>query len=444
MKFYDRKNELELIKKANRVAVVGRRRIGKTRLLQEAMPQQFVYLFFYQDAAETFIAEKWTASIKKTGLYIPTLNKIGDILEYLFQNADMPIVIDEIQNAVKKFPHFISLLQQLMDTFKEKKTFITGSLISVMKKVVEDYKSPIFGRFDFIIKLNELDIKTILEIMADLGYSLEQALKYYSVFGGIPKYYELIETLKPEDFNEFINLMFFKYPRPLFNEILIMLKEEIGKEFSNYFGLLHAVSQKGITFGTIASALNMVSTSVSKYLNTLMKDYELVRKEQPLSKKKKRTHYLINSNIIDFWFTYCFSQWDSLDRGDEAPVYEKFKRHFPSFYGKKLESVIVRGMPGFLEKKGIAFSAVGKDWGNDYEFDFVVENGETIYIGEIKAGDLNAAAELKKIESITQREIFYRDRKINYIFIAERFSRKVRGDHILYVTIPQFFEQIIK
>jgi hypothetical protein len=62
--------------------------------------------------------------------------------------------------------------------------------------------------------LNEPDLKTILEIMSDLGYSREEALKYYSVFGGIPKYYELIETLKPGNFHEFIDQMFFQYPRP--------------------------------------------------------------------------------------------------------------------------------------------------------------------------------------------------------------------------------------
>ncbi|NIM17274.1 MAG: ATP-binding protein, partial [Candidatus Aminicenantes bacterium] len=83
MKFYDRQKELQLIAKANRVAVVGRRRIGKTRLLQEAMPKDCIYLFFYSDASEAFIVEKWTAAIQKKNIYMPPLNKITDILEYV-------------------------------------------------------------------------------------------------------------------------------------------------------------------------------------------------------------------------------------------------------------------------------------------------------------------------------------------------------------------------
>jgi hypothetical protein len=441
LQFYDREKELELIAKANRVAVVGRRRIGKTRLLQESMPEDCIYLFFYSDASESFIVEKWTAAIQKKDIYMPPLNKITDILEYVFRNIHEPVIIDEIQNALKKFPEFISFLQQLLDQFKEKKVAVTGSLISVMKKVVEDYKSPVFGRFDFIIKLKELDLETILEIMADLGYSREHALKYYSVFGGIPKYYELIETLKPGDFNEFIDLMFFRYPRPLFNEIYVMLKEEIGKEFSNYFGILDAIARKGNTFGTIASAMNMVSTSMSKYMNTLITDYELVRKEQPVSKKKKRTHYLINSNIIDFWFTYCFSHVEELDRGEEESVYERFLKHFPTFYGKKFEFMVIRLLPDFLKAKGIEYRSIGKDWGNDYEFDFVIENGDRIYIGEIKAGELNVSAETGKIETIGQREAYYRNKEINYILIARKFSNKVKRDNILYVDIQEFFKQ---
>lgn len=442
MKFYNREKELDIIAKANRTAVVGRRRIGKTRLLQEAMPKDYVYLFFYSEASESFIVEKWTAAIREKGIFLPPLNKITDILEYVFRNIQEPVIIDEIQNALKKFPEFISFLQQLLDQFKEKKVAVTGSLISVMKKVVENYKSPVFGRFDFIIKLNELDLKTILEIMTDLGYSREDALKYYSVFGGIPKYYELLETLKPGDFYEFINLMFFQYPRPLFNEIYLMLKEEIGKEFSTYFGILDVIARKGNTFGTIASAMNMVSTSISKYMAALISDYEIVRKDQPISKKKKRTHYFINSNIIDFWFTYCFNHIEELDKGDEESVYEKFLKHFPTFYGKKFESMVIRLLPDFLKANAIEYQSIGKDWGNDYEFDFVVDSSERIYIGEIKTGELNVSAEIGKIDTIVQREAFYRNKEINYILIARKFSNKVKGEKIITIDIQQFLDQV--
>ncbi|MCP4215301.1 MAG: ATP-binding protein, partial [bacterium] len=330
-------------------------------------------------------------------------------------------------------PQFISLLQQLTDQFKQQKLYITGSLISLMKKVVEDYKSPIFGRFDFIIKLKELDIKTVLEIMSDLGYSHKEALRYYSVFGGIPKYYELVETLKPTDFYQFVNLMFFEYPRPLYNEIYVMLKEEIGKDFSNYFGILNAISQRGVTFGAIAGAMNMPSTSLSKYLNTLIVDYELVKGQQPVSKKKKKTLYGINSNIIDFWFAFCFSQREELDRGNDELVYQKFLKQFPTFYGFKFERMVIDLLPDYLRTRGIRYQRIEKDWGKGYEFDFVVEGDEEIHIGEVKLGELNVSQEIKKIDTIAGGESFYKNKSINYILIADRFSNKLEQENILYV-----------
>jgi uncharacterized protein len=437
MKFYDRKKELALLQQTSRVAVLGRRRIGKTRLLEEALTGNSIYLFFFSDAQESFIAKKWVEVIKKKEIYIPDLNTINDIIEYLFQNVDLPIIIDEIQNSVKKFPGFISLLQQLMDQFKQQKLYITGSLISMMKKVVEDYKSPIFGRFDFIIKLKELDIHTVLEIMSVLGYSYKDAMQYYSVFGGIPKYYELIETLKPKSFKQFVNLMFFQYPRPLYNEIYVMLKEEIGKDFANYFGVMHAISQRGESFGAISSAMNMASTSVSKYLNALMVDYELVKRDQPISKKQKKTLYSINSNIIDFWFGFCFSQREELDRGNDDLIYERFLKQFPGFYGFKYERMIIDLLPTFLKAQGIRYTRIGKDWGKGYEFDFVVEAEDTIYLGEIKKGQMNAAAEIDKMAVIIKEIAYYKHKKIHYILIAERFTKPIERENIIYVTIDQ-------
>lgn len=438
MKFYDREKELALLKKTNRAAVLGRRRIGKTRLLEEAMKDDFIYLFFFSDASETFIAQKWLETIKQRNIYIPELTKISDILEYLFQNTDLPIIIDEIQNSVKKFPEFISLLQRLTDQFKQQPVYITGSLISLMKKVVEDYRSPSFGRFDFIIKLKELGVHTVLEIMSDLGYSYHDALRYYSVFGGIPKYYELIETLKPTDFNEFISLMFFQYPRPLYNEIYVMLKEEIGKDFSNYFGILHALSQRGSTFGAVAGAMNMVSTSLSRYLDTLASDYELIKRDQPVSKKKKKTLYAINSNIIDFWFAFCYSQREGLDRGNDKGVYEAFLKQFPTYYGFKFERIIIEMLPNYLESLGIEYREIGKDWGKDYEFDFVVEGNGTVYIGEVKKGALNVIKEKKKIDAVIAGEPFYKGKTVQYIFIADRFSGPGDDESVRLVTTKQY------
>ncbi len=53
------------------------------------------------------------------------------------------------------------------------------------KKIVEDYRSLVYGRFDYPIKLRELSFLTVYEIRQDLGYSIEDAVIMWSVFGGL-------------------------------------------------------------------------------------------------------------------------------------------------------------------------------------------------------------------------------------------------------------------
>jgi len=186
----------------------------------------------------------------------------------------------------------------------------------------------------------------------------------------------------------------------------------------------------------------MPSTSISKYLSALLDDYEFLRREQPISKKKKRTHYFIGSNIIDFWFRFCFNQREELDRGNDEIVFEDFLKQFPTFYGLKFENIIIDLLPAYLKREGIAYRYIGKDWGKDYEFDFVVEGEEAIYIGEIKKGELNVAREIEKIESVTRAEFYYKNKTIRFILIADRFSNKVDKKEILYATAEEYFKSL--
>ena len=70
----------------------------------------------------------------------------------------------------------------------------------------------------------------------------------------------------------------------------------------------------------------------------------------------------------------------------------------------------------------------------------MVENEKNIYIGEIKTGELNVPVEINKINAITQRETFYKNKTINYILIANKFFNKKETDNILYVPLDQYFQ----
>ena len=70
---------------------------------------------------------------------------------------------------------------------------VSGSIYSLMQKIFQSKKEPLFGRADNIIKLSAFDLATLKEIMHDYNpkYTNDDLLALYSFTGGVPKYVEL-------------------------------------------------------------------------------------------------------------------------------------------------------------------------------------------------------------------------------------------------------------
>ena len=86
-------------------------------------------------------------------------------------------------------------MQKLWDLNKDKTNIhlITcGSVYTLMKKIYEDNKEPLFGRCDFKIDLKPLKVSVLKEILKDYNsYSNENLLDFYLLTGGVAKYIEL-------------------------------------------------------------------------------------------------------------------------------------------------------------------------------------------------------------------------------------------------------------
>ena len=101
MKFYDREKEVEILRRAKRVAIIGRRRVGKTRLVEETL--NLITLFIPAEKNEVLICRDWISEIKRRR-YIPeSLSAMKDVVEFLMREGET-IFIDELQNAMKVKP----------------------------------------------------------------------------------------------------------------------------------------------------------------------------------------------------------------------------------------------------------------------------------------------------------------------------------------------------
>ena len=434
MKFYDRERETELLKKLKkdfRIAIVGRRRIGKTRLVEETFKNNLLTLFIPAEKTEVEIIRDWSKEYKE----IPPVNTFHELFKFIFSDVDKIIFIDEIQNILKVNKSFIFDLQRLIDKYKPK-LIVAGSLIRTTKKMIETYKTPLYGRFDIIIKLQELKFQVIYQICKDLKYSFEDAIKFYSVFGGIPKYYELLEKIGKVDLSEFVLNSFVNYPRPLYEEVRTMLKEEFGKEYKIFFSILSSISRGKNKLVEIANFVGREPTKITKYLSLLKDDFEIIEREVPVVKGKKGI-YKIRNNLFHFWFSNIWAYAELIERNEEEIVVEKVKNNLNSWISFKFEEIIkemIRDKLLFSE-----FTKIGKQWGkipnkpkgeNTYEIDLVSLNEKTKEILFIECKWKNRVNAEKICKELAEKAKYVEwnneNRKESFAVFAKSFSKKIK------------------
>ena len=423
MKFYDRKKEMEIFRRSKRVAIIGRRRVGKTRLVEETLAP--ITLFIPAEKNEVLICRDWISEIKRKR-YIPeSLSTMKDVVEFLMREGET-IFIDELQNAMKVNPSFLYDLQRLLDKYRDARVVVTGSLISMSKKMIENYHAPLYGRFDYTIKLRELDFPTIYEIMRDLGYGIEDAVVMWSVFGGLPKYYETLEQFKVPVY-DFIRMMFYEEPYPMLSEVMLMLKEELGKEYKTYFSILQAIADGNYTIGEIAGYMGVRSTDISKYMAALLNDYELItRRKNAFSKGKYR--YYIAQNLIDFWFRVVWKNYPKF----ETREVEFSEEDVRNYVGRKYETLVEQFIPALLPFK---VKSIGKYWGKypgkekgkeSFEVDILAVGDRDIALVEVKWSEMPTKDLQKEIEKMKKiADAIKDDREKHIVLVAKRASKKM-------------------
>lgn len=447
MKFYDRKKEMDTLQrvcslKGFRVIVItGRRRIGKTRLVLEFLGQKnFEYIFVpMHKTKEIFLQE-----VAREGK-IPEFQKVADLFRYLFETRDY-IFVDEFQNFYDMDKSVYSDIQQLIDEFrhKEKKCciFISGSSYSLMNRIFVDHAHPLYGRADTMMELGPLDLATVAEILADIGIKDHRELiTYYSVFGGIPKYYDLIEAAGIKPFEETARTFFFDKHMPLLkDEGRNVLVTEFAGEYRTYFSILEAIASGKSTVGEINSVLEGRTGKAARYLDILRREYNVVTRETPIlddPRKSRRGVYTIRDPFLLFWFSFIKRYDAYFEQGRTDELFKLFLKSFDTFAGFSFERIAKEFL---LENRQILpFEpySIGRQWGtikgapkgrNTYEIDILAHNEDMsrLLLMECKWRDLGKKDGKAVIQTLREKA-GYLDLKEGAEFHYGICARKING-----------------
>jgi hypothetical protein len=200
--------------KAEFIAVYGRRRVGKTYLVNQFFLKEKCLLFHttgkYQGSMEEQLA-LFTKTIVKTffediGVKVKPLTNWMDTFELLTNNIEkltkkekIVLFFDELPWLATKRAGFLEALDYYWNTIwsKNKKIILVvcGSAASWMIKNIVNNKGGLHNRITIEIPLYPFTLKEAQDFLEYLGFKLncQQILELYMVFGGIPHYLEKIQ-----------------------------------------------------------------------------------------------------------------------------------------------------------------------------------------------------------------------------------------------------------
>ncbi len=390
MRFYDREAELEALEKAcstkgaEMIVVSGRRRIGKSRLIDEFLKNKDYAKVLIVPKEEKLVAGDFAEALSDG--YTPTFSNVENALEYFFNNFKKRILyLDEFPNLLDVDSSIPYAFQRVWEKYKEnasKVLIFSGSYVSMMNRIFTRQKAPLFNRAGYHMVLRPLPPKVIWEIQTDLGIKATEKISNYCILGGVPYYYELLEKRGKRDV---VNDLFFDVAAPLKEEGQNVLRQEFGAAYKKYFSIIEAIGAGVVSGSDIANRLGLAQTTLSKYIMSLQRDFQLVERTVPFGQniqRSKKGVYSIKDNTIAFWFANVYGK---LEPPKEETLNEFISRRFEIFCKDFLEQ--------YLKGKGESVIRTGRWWGQaevnpkqfeDREIDVIVETETSLYVGECK------------------------------------------------------------
>ena len=378
MKFYDRIKELESLrqmleqskKSACFTAIIGRRRIGKTSLLMESVKdEKYLYLFVSRKNEQLLCNQFQREASEAIGIQI--FGSITDFRTFFEQlmifaiNEPFTLIIDEFQEFERVNKSIFSDIQDVWDRYKDKSkiNFIAcGSIYSMMKRVFENEKEPLFGRLTSKIILRPFSITTLKEILKDYNtnFGSEDIFCLYLITGGVAKYIALLMEAGATTKEKMIKYVT-RLDSPFLTEGRDLLISEFGKEYGTYFSILQLIASGKTAQNEIDS---IIEKNTGTYLVNLELEYSLIQRNKPIFSKpeSRNIRWSLNDNFLLFWFRFIYPNQSMIELGKNERMTEYILLNYEQFSGLILERYFrekiteeesITQIGNFWDKKGV-------------------------------------------------------------------------------------------
>ncbi len=326
--FFGRKRELQILQEltekrtASLVVIKGRRRIGKSRLIQEFCKEYKTFRFVGLPPEEKVSAqdqrEEFSRQLhEQIGIRGLKSEDWGDLFWHLSQhtqNGRIILVLDEINWMGSHDATFLGKLKTAWDEkFKLNPQLIlilSGSMSGWIDKNILS-STGFFGRISIDLTVDELPLFECAHFWQphEKRITPYEKFKVLSVTGGVPRYLEEINPKVSAEEN--IRRLCFRKEGLLFNEFDRIFSDLFGKRASTYKKMVQVLSQGPCTSEQILKKIQMTKGGTSsEYLNDLVLTGYIAQDHTwsiVTGEEMKLNHYRLRDNYLRFYLKYIES-----------------------------------------------------------------------------------------------------------------------------------------
>jgi len=353
------------------IVVYGRRRVGKTALINEFCKGKPTVFFSALSASSQENLEALSKAIyekdhpgAETAPVYPSFDAAFNEITRMAEEERLVFVIDEYPYLAKANKSISSRLQHIIDhTWKNGKLFLIlcGSSMSFMEYQVLGYESPLYGRRTGQYKIQALTYKEMTEF--NPGLNDEQQAFIYGITGGIPHYINKLDV--DTDVDDALKENLFNTSSYLYEEPENLLKQEL-REPAIYNSVITAVAGGASHSNEIATKVGIESPICAKYLKVLL-DLGILVKKTPITEKAgKKSIYAIGDNLFRFWYRFVPQNTSAISAGRIDRIYDPvIKKHYSDYMGLIFEQMCREYLFLYAEDVPVVLSDIGSWWGTD-------------------------------------------------------------------------------
>jgi AAA+ ATPase superfamily predicted ATPase len=415
--------------------IYGRRRVGKTALINEFIKKKKAIFFTGIESNARQNLENFSGSILSsmdTPLQNTVFQSFQVALEYVFKLAEserLILVIDEYPYVARAVGSFASTLQALIDKNKDNSNLfliLCGSSMSFMENHVLSYRAPLYGRRTAQFKILPFDFFESRSYFKK--FSIIDTALVYGMVGGTPQY--LLQMNDHISIEANIKKSFLDPSSPLVEEPNNLLKQEV-REPAVYNAIISAIAKGSTKLSEVSSKAGEETSSCATYIRNLIA-LGIVRKETPFAENSTRkTIYRIDDNMFRFWYRFIPDNIASINRGLAGDVYRKIAPALSVYMGAVFEDICTQYLWKLRPQGSTAtkFTDLGRWWGNDpksrreAEIDIMGTDGsDSALFGECKW--TNEKVGTDELDTLIERsQLFhYRDVEL-YLFSKSGFTK---------------------